>query len=161
MRPTLPLLLAALAGCTPRAADPAGAAAAFDSAYATFADAYRTADPGLVAGLYGDSALYLIPGDTIIRGRPTIEAIFAGFLVPYARTDSGGPRIRFEIVDRRIAASGDLATDVGYYVINERARGKFVVVWRRDAEGRWRMHTDGYSAVDGPVPAARAGAGAP
>lgn len=147
--PWLPLLLAA-AGCTGRAAEPGAIAAQLDSAYAAFSEGYRTADPGLVAGLYGDSALYLVPGDSIVRGRPTIEAIFAGFLVPYARSDSGGPRIRFEVLDRQVAASGDLATDVGYFVINEEGRGKFIVVWRRGADGRWRMHADGYSGVDGP-----------
>lgn len=152
MRSNLILVAATVAAmaCTPRPRDPAETAAALDSGYATFAEAYRTADPALVAGLYADSALYLTPGDTIVRGRPSIEAIFAGFLVPYARSDSGGPRIRFEIADRRIASSGDLATDVGYFVINERARGKFIVVWRRGADGRWRMHADGYSGVDVP-----------
>jgi uncharacterized protein (TIGR02246 family) len=150
MRSILILAAATVAACAPRPADPAQVAAALDSAYATFAEAYRTADPALVAGLYADSALYLTPGDTIVRGRPSIEAIFAGFLVPYARSDSGGPRIRFEIADRRIASSGDLATDVGYFVINEGARGKFIVVWRRGADGRWRMHADGYSGVDVP-----------
>lgn len=150
MRSILIVLAAVAAACTPRAGDPARTAAALDSAYATFSEAYRTADPALVAGLYADSALYLVPGDSIVRGRPTIEAIFAGFLVPYSRSDSGGPRIRFEIVDRRIAASGDLATDIGYFVINERGRGKFVVVWRRGTDGRWRIHADGYSGVDVP-----------
>jgi ketosteroid isomerase-like protein len=144
------LAAATLAACAPRPHDPAQVAAALDSGYATFAEAYRTADPALVAGLYADSALYLTPGDTIVRGRPSIEAIFAGFLVPYARSDSGGPRIRFEVADRWIAASGDLAADVGYFVINERARGKFIVVWRRGVDGRWRMHADGYSGVDVP-----------
>jgi ketosteroid isomerase-like protein len=148
--PWLPVLLAAAGGCTPRAADPGAIARTLDSAYAVFSEGYRTADPALVAGLYGDSALYLAPGDSIVRGRSTIETIFAGFLVPYARADSGGPRIRFEIADRRIAASGDLATDVGYFVIDERARGKFIVVWRRGADGAWRMHADGYSGVDVP-----------
>ena len=150
MRSILILAAATVAACAPRPAEPAQVAAALDSAYATFSEAYRTADPALVAGLYADSALYLTPGDTIVRGRPSIEAIFAGFLVPYARSDSGGPRIRFEIADRRIASSGDLATDVGYFVINEGARGKFIVVWRRGADGRWRMHADGYSGVDVP-----------
>ncbi|HJS46964.1 MAG TPA: DUF4440 domain-containing protein [Gemmatimonadales bacterium] len=144
--PVLPLLL--LAACGPRPADPAAISAELDSAYATFSAGYRTADPAMVAGLYADSALYLVPGDSIVRGRPTIEAIFAGFLVPYARSDSGGPAIRFEMEDRRIGAGGDLATDVGYFVVDERARGKFIVVWRRGEDGRWRIHADGYSGVE-------------
>ena len=28
------------------------------------------------------------------------------------------------------------------------SRGKFIVIWKRDAEGRWRMHADGFSPVD-------------
>ena len=74
--PVLPLLL--LAACAPRPAERAAIAAELDSAYATFSAGYRAADPAMVAGLYADSALYLVPGDSIVRGRPTIEAIFAG-----------------------------------------------------------------------------------
>jgi uncharacterized protein (TIGR02246 family) len=130
-------------------------ALALDSAYATFSEAYRTADPKLVANLYADSAFYLVPGDTIVRGRETIETIFASFLVPAAQSDSGRPRIAFDIVDRRVSAAGDLATDIGYYILNDRFRGKFIVIWRRDASGRWRIHADGYSGAPNlPAPAA-------
>ena len=141
--------------------DSGAIAAALDSGYATFSEAYRTADPKLVAGLYGDSAFYLAPGDTIVRGRETIEAIFAGFLVPFAQGDSGGPKVEFNIVDRRVSSAGDLATDVGYYTLNDRFRGKFIVIWRRDAEGRWRIHADGYSGSPNRRPPAPAAAPAP
>ena len=64
----LAAVTAAVLACTPRAPDPAATAAALDSAYATFSEAYRTADPGLVAGLYADSALYLAKS----RGRDQV-----------------------------------------------------------------------------------------
>lgn len=143
------MALAGLAlGCAaPPPTDTRAVAAALDSGYATFSEAYRTADPKLVANLYADSAYYLAPGDTIVRGRETIETIFAGFLVPFAQSDTGGPRVTFDIVDRRVSAAGDLATDVGYYTLNDRFRGKFIVIWRHDASGRWRIHADGYSGT--------------
>lgn len=141
-------------GCAAPQADSHAVAAALDSGYATFSEAYRTADPKLVAGLYGDSAFYLAPGDSIVRGRETIETIFAGFLVPFAQSDSGGPKVEFDIVDRRVSSAGDLATDVGYYTMNDRFRGKFIVIWRREANGRWRIHADGYSGSPNLTPAA-------
>ena len=150
------VLLGLSLGCAAPKTDSRAVAAALDSAYATFSEAYRTADPKLVAGLYGDSAFYLVPGDTIVRGRETIETIFAGFLVPFAQSDSGRPRIAFDIVDRRVSAAGDLATDIGYYILNDRFRGKFIVIWRRDANGRWRIHADGYSGSPDLPPAAPA-----
>ena len=153
-------LLGISLGCTGPQTDVPAVAATLDSAYATFSEAYRTADPKLVARLYDDSAFYLAPGDTIVRGRETIEAIFAGFLVPFAQSDTGRPRIAFDIVDRRVSAAGDLATDVGYYTLNDRSRGKFIVIWRRDANGRWRIHADGYSGSPDLRPAAAAPAAA-
>jgi ketosteroid isomerase-like protein len=81
-----------------------------------------------------------------VRGRATITDLFARFLDPFRRRGGPGPAITFEIVDRRIAA--DMAWDVGYYDIGANGRdGKFVVLWRREGDGSWRIYTDAYSGV--------------
>jgi ketosteroid isomerase-like protein len=139
----------ALAAAAPAAAqDPA---AEFDRAYARFTEAYRRADPAMVAALYADDAFYLVPGDTIARGHAEILRQFTSYLDSFRREGRPGPEVSFQIVDRAIA--GDLATDIGYYTLNG-SRGKFIVVWKKGADGRWRIHADGYSFVDPPRPPA-------
>jgi ketosteroid isomerase-like protein len=63
--------------------------------------------------------------------------------------------VDFDIVDRTVR--GDLATDIGYYRIRRAGEpegggsgGKFIVIWKRDASGGWKIYADGYSEVRGP-----------
>lgn len=142
------LVLAALAPRPARAQAPdsAAVAAELDAVYARFTEGYRQADAALVAALYHEDALYLQPDTDIVRGRAAIADLFARFLEPFRRRGGAGPPISFEIVERRIAA--ELAWDVGYYDIGGNGRdGKFVLLWRRGADGRWLIHADAYSGL--------------
>lgn len=155
------LLLAAPASLSAQPRPPASfgpglgatsADSAFAAVYERFAEGYRTRNVDLVAGLYAVDAYYLQPGDSIARGRPAIREIFRTILRPTAEVGATpGPRIRFEIVDRVIA--GAAAYDIGYYRMGPPTAdtlpraGKFVVLWQRDAAGRWWMRGDGYSGV--------------
>lgn len=147
----LPAALAAQATHGPGAAAHPG----LDAIYATFSKGYETLDPVAVANLYTEDALYLQPGDDILRGRKGILANFTGFF-DSVRKSGSALRIRFEIVDRQV--EGDLATDVGYFILTRSAkeggentnRGKFVVVARKQKDGTWRIHVDGYSGVEEP-----------
>ena len=120
---------------------------AFEEVYAAFSAAYRAGDPAAVAALYGDDAFYLAPGGEIDRGDVARHFEFLSSFEPGA-----GPIIEFEIVDRAI--SGELAYDIGYYTLRRAegetgvGRGKFIVIWKRGSDGVWRIHADGYSAVD-------------
>lgn len=129
-----------------QAADSAAIARELDAVYARFTEGYARADAGFVAALYSEDAYYLQPDADMVRGRDAIAEIFARFLDPFRRRGGPGPGIGFEIVERRIGA--DMAWDVGYYDIGANGRdGKFVVLWRREADGAWRIHTDAYSGV--------------
>lgn len=135
------------------AADDPSVAPALDSVYAAFTEAYARADVQMLLDeVYAPDAYYLPPGAPVLRGHDQFRGQF-GFLEPYAAAGESGPRISFEIIDRDV--HGDLAYDIGYYTLRspdsppeaEGSRGKFIVIWKRDAEGRWRIHADGYSAV--------------
>jgi ketosteroid isomerase-like protein len=143
------LLSALLPG--PAAAQDSAAVRQFADRYRTFAEGYRKGEPALVARLYSDSAFYLAPGEPIRRGRGAIDSAFAFLGRP------GHPRtIGFDIVDRDV--SGDLAYDIGYFRFGPGApAGKFIVIWKRGADGEWRFWADGYSDVR----AAAAGPSAP
>jgi uncharacterized protein (TIGR02246 family) len=145
-----------LAGCGrgPASSDSAAVAAGLDSVYATFRRAYAEADVArLMDSVYAPDAFYLPPGAPVLEGQDQFREQFSSFLAPIAERGEPGPSISFEILDRRI--DGNLATDIGIYTLrppggaetDAGSRGKFIVVWLRDAAGRWRIHADGYSAM--------------
>jgi uncharacterized protein (TIGR02246 family) len=123
-----------------------------DSVYAAFSAGYAALDATAVADLYTADARYLAPGGEIRHGRDAIATNFADF---FERTRAAGQRleIRFDSDDRGV--SGTMAYDIGYYRLERFAgdsllgggRGKFVTVWRRGTDGRWRIHADGYSGA--------------
>jgi ketosteroid isomerase-like protein len=123
-----------------------------DSVYARFTRGYQTLQPRMVSELYAEDAFYLSPGDTIRRGRPAIHQAFSRFFGG-VRERGDSLSIAFDIRDR--AVTGDLGYDVGYYRLTGVPRngtprtdtGKFIVIWKRGADGTWRIHADGYSGV--------------
>ena len=133
----------------------------FEAIYSIFSEAYRTANPKLVADLYTRDAFYLSPGSKIERGYDYVLNQFS-FLNQFKNRSAGGPAIGFEIVDRQISKSGDIGWDIGYYKMNNEGtpitpetppNGKFIVLWKKDASGQWKIFADGYSDVRPPPPA--------
>lgn len=138
----------------------AQAPAGVDSVYAAFSRAYRTYDAELLPSLYTPDCRYLPARSSV--GVQTCEEAMEGFAMMFEGARAGGRRleIAFRFVDR--GASGDLAFDVGYYaltaiepggpedVLPTVAYGKFVTVLKRQPDGSWRIHVDGFS----PAPAA-------
>lgn len=128
----------------------------FTAVYARFSEAYRKADPEMVAKLYTEDAFYLQPGGDVLRGRAAILGVFRQFLGPIREKGEPGPAIYFEILERSV--SGDRGWDVGYYRMGPpgadsaatRRGGKFIVLWRKDRDGQWRIHADGYSGLGSP-----------
>ena len=59
---------------------------------------------------------------------------------------------KYEIIDGKIASSGDLAYTYGKYSIdfgqNVTETGYYVNVWRRDADSKWKLVVD----VQNPLP---------
>lgn len=160
--PAVPLALAlslSVAACGPDAldrqaaaeADEAAVAATLDSLYGVFSAAYRQGSSAMLMDrVYADNGYYLPPGSPILEGKPQFREQFT-FL---DRLEEGqGPSIEFDIIDRDV--SGDLAYDIGYYTLRPHdappdaggGRGKFIVIWKRNGAGEWRIHADGYSAV--------------
>lgn len=125
-----------------------------DAVYDVFSRAYARADVQmLMDSVYGDSAFYLPPGSPILRGQDQFRGQFS-FLEQFARTGGEGPELSFEIIDRDYA--GDLAYDIGIYTLRgpgaptdgAATQGKFIVIWKRGEDGRWRIHGDAFSPLD-------------
>ncbi|MFW6089269.1 MAG: YybH family protein [Gemmatimonadota bacterium] len=160
--PLLPCVVGLLVACTPPGSNDASdapndavdASAGLDSVYAVFTRAYAEADVDLLMdSVYASDGYYLPPGGPILEGQDSFRGQFEAFLGPIAERGEPGPSISFDIRDRAI--SGDLAYDIGVYTLRPSGapadapgnRGKFIVIWKRDAAGDWRIHADGFSAM--------------
>lgn len=146
-------LLLAVVGPPSASAQTRAADAPFTAVYARFTEAYRKADPAMVAALYTEDAFYLQPSSDVLVGRAAVLGVFDRFLTPIAQKAAPGPAIYFEILERVI--DGSHGWDVGYYRMGPpgvdsaatKRAGKFIVLWRKDRDGQWRIHADGYSGL--------------
>lgn len=157
------LAAAAIAGCapstgsgnTPGAAP--GPAASRDSATMheaarAFSAAYVRGDARAMAEAYTDDAVIFPEGTPAIEGREAIERYW---------TLGPGRRItHHRITPTRIEVVGNTAYDHGVFEVSGTndgeawgpGHGKYVVVWKRGSDGRWRMQLDIWNRS--PAPAA-------
>jgi len=111
--------------------------AAFNRA---FSEAHASQDFDRIAALYSGDAVFLGAGQPIVRGREAIASMLV------ALPESDMVPIIFESGD--VWESGDLVVDVGSYVVSgvRGQRGKYVVVYLRQADGSLRLLVDAPSS---------------
>lgn len=145
----IPLLLT-VAGAAPAAQSDAGQSAvrtAIEKQAAAFAAAYNRGDAKAVAAMYTEDAIALPPDAEMVRGRAAIERLWADAMA------SGIKTIAFTVID--VQSSGDLAVETGRAVLGIQPAGqpattqagKYVVVWKRSANGEWRLLRDIWNGV--------------
>jgi ketosteroid isomerase-like protein len=80
------------------------------------------------------------PTEGRVEGRAEILALMEESFVP------GAPALRWEPTEVAVAASGELGWTVGRWrLVREEEvlrRGNYVTLWKRDAEGRWKVAVD-------------------
>jgi ketosteroid isomerase-like protein len=152
---TLPALvgLAWLAACAPAPPDftEADQAEIRATTEAALAIANGSADWGEYTEIYYSAdALFMPPNSEAVRGREAIAGFMAGF----------PPLEDFQLNPAEVAGSGDIAYVRGNYVLVMRPpgseaavtdRGKYVEIWRRQADGAWRLAIDIFNS-DVPLP---------
>lgn len=133
-----------LAGCRPRAAsaDAAGRHAVTQVINA-YLDAYRRNDPNAIAGLYSRDAVLLPPGHDLVRGRDDIRTYW-----------SRGMEAGFAMDTLRIEVAGGSGYVVGRYYVppdddDDAETGKFIIAFRRETDGVWRITADIWNADTG------------
>jgi len=117
------------------------AASSIRDAAAAFSAAFEAGDTTALGELYTENALLLAPGDTI-RGRVAIRRYF--------RPREGGRPFDHQLVADDLEIHGDVAVDRGRWIQTfqledggaDSASGVYLVIWRRGADGRWRMSYD-------------------
>ena len=92
---------------------------------------------------YSDDASVLPPNAPLATGRQPIHAVWASLLGP-------GTSVSWQAGKVEVARSGDLASIVGTYQLTMKDphgmpvtdRGKFVEVWKKQADGKWKVVAD-------------------
>lgn len=102
-------------------------------------EAARARDPDRMSGIYADDAIMYEPGREPVRGRSAIRSHYAD------TTQLDIREIESEITNIEVAASGDLAYEVGQFRFEAEGpqgrisdRGVYLAVWRK-RNGQWQI----------------------
>ena len=103
-------------------------------------------DAAGVASLYTEDATLLPQGAPAFKGRQNIQQFFEGFFAAGA----SDPKVR----PVEVVAMGDMAYEIGTWAANmplpqggtAPSEGKYVVIWKRQADGNVKLHVDIFNA---------------
>jgi uncharacterized protein (TIGR02246 family) len=103
-------------------------------------------DAAGVASLYTEDATLLPQGAPAFKGRQNIQQFFEGFFAAGA----SDPKVR----PVEVVAMGDMAYEIGTWAANMPvpqggtvpSEGKYVVIWKRQADGNVKLHVDIFNA---------------
>ena len=148
---SLLLVLTALGCATPREEAPTppvvDAAAIRDTIQARereWSAAFVAGDAAAIANLYTEDGAQIQPAGDWFRGR---EAITAGMK---KQLDTLNVTAREDITEEVIVA-GEYVVEFGHYTLTATSKngnkpvtgaGRYMVLWRKDADGQWRLHRD-------------------
>ncbi len=155
-RPPLILATAVLlaAGCGPQAGQQAGSPA--DSASAAnpgaiadsirsldqqWSDAAGRHDAQAFAAFYASDGMIMPPNMEAASGSDAIQKLMGGMLADTSMT------LSFQPADVNVAKAGDMAWEHGTWAFKggsgqQLDHGKYVVVWKRGADGSWKAAAD-------------------
>jgi uncharacterized protein (TIGR02246 family) len=118
------------------------ARAAIEAANAKFGAAFAKGDVQALAAMYTPDAIAFPPDSEMIRGNDAIGRFWK------TSRDNGVQSATLTTVD--VGRSGDVAYEAGTVALRIQPAGKeattatakYVVVWKRQADGAWKMHRD-------------------
>jgi uncharacterized protein (TIGR02246 family) len=161
-RYAFPLAVLTLVGCmqqTPPPAPPpdtrAAEEAAIRAAVGEWGAAARAKDAAAFASFYADDAVLLLEASPDFTGRAAIGAMIGGMM------QDPNFAMSFETSSVVVARSGDIAYERGSYGLtlsdaNQQPaaqKGNYVMIWRKQADGIWKVAVDSPSSE--PAPAAQ------
>jgi uncharacterized protein (TIGR02246 family) len=151
-----------LAGCTPAAPPPPppdthdADVKAIKDVETAWVQAFTTKDADKIATVYAEDASVLITDIPVINGIPAIKAA----LKPMVADKNFSITFASDKVD--VAKSGDLGYSQGTYTMTSTApktkkavteKGKFVTVFKKQADGSWKALADIFNADAPAAPA--------
>jgi uncharacterized protein (TIGR02246 family) len=116
-----------------------------EQATARFTETFNRGDAAALAAMYDTAAVVLAPNAPPMRGRQNIEALWAGARQQGFKT--------LNLVVNSVELIGDHAIELGSYTLviqppgqaETTDRGKYIVVWRRQADGTWKLYRDAFN----------------
>lgn len=121
---------------------------AIEAANAKFSAAFAKGDAKTIAEMYARDAVVFPPDTEMVRGTAAIAAFWA------ATMQSGVKGAALTTVD--VGVSGDLAYETGKVVLTIQPEGaaeattataKYVVVWKKQADGAWKLQLDIWNSL--------------
>lgn len=107
-----------------------------------FGEAVRQGDAAALAALYTDDARLLPPNSEMIQGKDGVQAFWTGGL------QMGIKDAVLTTLD--VVGMGDAVCEIGQYALTIQPegqgaigdKGKYLVVWKKAADGAWKLHVD-------------------
>ena len=118
-----------------------------------WADAIKRGDAATVASVYTEDAISLLNGMPALRGKQAIQEGTATMFKDIGLKDA-------KVTTNDVEVHGDLALEMGTYEMTMRPpgakadvvdKGKFLAVWKKQADGTWKLYRDAPSS-DVPPP---------
>jgi uncharacterized protein (TIGR02246 family) len=133
------LALLALAAC----ANPAvKGTESIKAANTRFEEAFNAADAEGIAALYTADAVLMAPNYERIRGRRAIQGLWQRFF-DAGVSDFDINTVELDVGERRASEYGTFSlTAPDGKGGRLTSTGKYIVLWRRDRDGVWRLHRD-------------------
>jgi len=115
---------------------------AIKAANRKFGEGIRKGDPTAVGALYTEDAILMPPNNEMIRGRPGTEG-FWGAAIKMGVRDA-------ILTTVELRQSGSEIHEIGNYALKIQPegqkpfedKGKYVVIWKQEPEGKWKLHRD-------------------
>ncbi len=107
--------------------------------YTAFEQAYSAGDVATISEMYTADAELLVPEAPPIKGRDAIAKVWQMIV------GTGGNTIRVNTAE--VQESGEWAYEVGAFIANAPNgdvlnSGKYIVIWKREPTGGWKIHRD-------------------
>ena len=123
------------------------AQAAIEAANAKFSEAFARGDAKALSAMYTSDAIAFPPDSEMIRGNGAIGEFWK------ATRDGGVQSAALTTID--VDRTGDVAYEVGKGSLTIQSAGKepttamakYVVVWKRQVDGSWKLHRDIWNSL--------------
>lgn len=147
------LLILGMAACATAGGAPrADARAAIMAVSRDFSARYERGDIAGLVSLYTSDGVILPPGRIAMRGPEE--------LTRYWTLPEGFRVLEHRVTPDSIEVAGPVAYDWGTYRVRTRdaagaareTQGKYLIVWREQSPGVWRIHVDMWNSAPAPAP---------
>ena len=109
-----------------------------------------TNDADKFASFYAQDASFYAAGIPIVKGQAAIHDVLKQL------ASAPGFALQVSTTNTQVGAAGDIGYTTGTYQLSQAGgseKGKFVTVWKKQADGAWRVTEDIFNADEVPAPA--------